>query len=269
MYSFAYSEILENLRNIAGTTPIDSLIRQPTRRALQKFCESRDIHSIYIEDIVKLPSFVKHKIMSSNTIEGASKSIVTISSIFANPTTQPTTSTEEREDKKKEGDKTYFSEGQTTKTTLVNVMEIHLVRPRVPEIIKSYYESLRAVKKQIAIAEEHQKLMIIEAETKAKVARITKEQQENEKQMQAKIAEIQDFIDLRREKSRSDAEIYKKYAQADANKVLLTQDYLKSLELLGQISPSQIDKLSQNEDIPKRSKLNELKENMAEKMQRF
>ena len=127
--------------------------------------------------------------MSSNTIEGASKSVVTISSIFANPTTQPTTSKEDREDKK-EGEKTYFSEGQTTKTTLVNVMEIHLVRPRVPEIIKSYYESLRAVKKQIAIAEEHQKLMIIEAETKAKVARITKEQQENEKQMQAKIGKF-------------------------------------------------------------------------------
>lgn len=269
MYSFTYSEILDNLRNIAGTNPIESLIRLPTRRALQKFCEPRDIHSLYIEDIVKLPSFVKHKIMTSNTIEGTSKSIVTISSIFANPTAPPTTHQESKQDEvyetdkglKNEHDKTYFSEGTTTKTTLVNVMEIHLVRPRVPEIIKNYYESLRAVKRQIAIAEEHQRLLIIEAETKAKVAKITKEMQENEKQMQAKIAEIQDYIDLRREKSRSDGESYKKYAQAEANKILLTEEYLKSLELLGNIPSSiPIDVL----DMPKRSKLEELRNQMAE-----
>ena len=48
-----------------------------------------------------------------------------------------------------------------------------------------------------------------------------------EKESNQKIAEIEDSIHLAREKAKSDAEFYRIQKQAEANKLLLTSEYLE------------------------------------------
>lgn len=97
-------------------------------------------------------------------------------------------------------------------------------------------------------AETDRKKAIIEAEKEAQVAKIQYNQKIMEKESLQRMAAIEDEMHLAREKSRSDADYYQMARQAEANKLLLSKEYL---ELEKYKSLSQNAKVYYGQDIPK------------------
>lgn len=97
-------------------------------------------------------------------------------------------------------------------------------------------------------AETDRKKAIIEAEKEAQVAKIQYNQKIMEKESLQRMAAIEDEMHLAREKSRSDADFYQMAKQAEANKLLLSKEYL---ELEKYKSLSQNSKVYYGQDIPK------------------
>merc|ERR1719195_806644 len=104
----------------------------------------------------------------------------------------------------------------------LNVMSVRVTKPKIPEAIRKNYELMEAEKTKLMISTQRQKVVEKEAETERKKAVIEAEKESNQK-----IAEIEDSIHLAREKAKSDAEFYRIQKQAEANKLLLTSEYLE------------------------------------------
>jgi len=120
----------------------------------------------------------------------------------------------------------------------LNVMSVRVTKPKIPEAIRKNYELMEAEKTKLMISTQRQKVVekeaeterkkaVIEAEKEAHVAKIQYERMIMEKESNQKIAEIEDSIHLAREKAKSDAEFYRIQKQAEANKLLLTAEYLE------------------------------------------
>lgn len=97
-------------------------------------------------------------------------------------------------------------------------------------------------------AETDRKKAIIEAEKEAQVAKIQYDQKIMEKESLQQMAAIEDTMHLARQKSRSDAEYYQMKMQAEANRLLLSKDFLelKKYEALARNA-----KIYYGQDIPK------------------
>lgn len=97
-------------------------------------------------------------------------------------------------------------------------------------------------------AETDRKKAVIEAEKEAQVAKIQYDQKIMEKASLKQIAAIEDEMHLAKERSRSDAQYYQMKMQAEANKLLLTKEFLelKKYEGLGKNT-----KVYYGPDIPK------------------
>jgi erlin len=76
-------------------------------------------------------------------------------------------------------------------------------------------------------AETDRKKAIIEAEKEALVAKIQYNQKIMEKESLQQMAGIEDEMHLARQKSRSDAEFYQMKMQGEANKLLLSKEFLE------------------------------------------
>lgn len=109
------------------------------------------------------------------------------------------------------------------------------------------------------ISEQHQKVVekdaetdrkkaLIEAEKEAQVAQIQYNQKIMEKESLQRIALIEDEMHLARGKSRSDADYYQMQRQAEANKLLLTKEFLELKKYEGLSTNS---KIYYGQDIPK------------------
>ncbi|KRZ59999.1 Erlin-1, partial [Trichinella nativa] len=120
----------------------------------------------------------------------------------------------------------------------LNVHAIRVTKPKIPETIRQNYEQMEAEKTKLLIAEQHQKLVekeaeterkraIIEAEKVAQVAKIEYAQKILEKESLKKISELEDQTYLAKVKSQADAEYYNAVKMAEANKVLLSAEYLE------------------------------------------
>merc|ERR1711899_686348 len=105
----------------------------------------------------------------------------------------------------------------------LNVMSVRVTKPKIPEAIRKNYELMEAEKTKLMISTQRQKVV----EKEAHVAKIQYERKIMEKESNQKIAEIEDSIHLAREKAKSDAEFYRIQKQAEANKLLLTSEYLE------------------------------------------
>merc|ERR1719462_837078 len=75
-------------------------------------------------------------------------------------------------------------------------------------------------------AETDRKKAVIEAEKEAQVAKIRYEQNILEKESMQTMEKINDEVHLAKEKSKADAEFYKIQKQAEANRLLLTSEFL-------------------------------------------
>merc|ERR1719230_867256 len=120
-------------------------------------------------------------------------------------------------------------------------LKVHAVRvtkPKIPEAIRKNYELMESEKTKLLISTQRQKVIekdaeterkkaVIEAEKEAHVAKIQFERMIMEKEMEQKNNEIEDTIHLAREKAKTDAEFYRVQKQAEANKLLLTTEYLE------------------------------------------
>jgi len=119
----------------------------------------------------------------------------------------------------------------------VMIQAVRVTKPKIPEQIRKNYEIMEGEKTKLMITTERQKVVEKEAETErkralieadkvAQVAKIQWEQKIMERESQRKMSEIEDMTHLAREKAHADAEFYKMEKQAEANKLLLTQEYL-------------------------------------------
>lgn len=97
-------------------------------------------------------------------------------------------------------------------------------------------------------AETDRKKAVIEAEKEAQVAKIQYSQKIMEKESLQQMAAIEDEMHLARQKSHSDAEFYQMKMQAEANKLLLSKEFLelKKYEALAHNA-----KVYYGQDIPK------------------
>ena len=120
-------------------------------------------------------------------------------------------------------------------------LKVHAVRvtkPKIPEAIRKNFELMEAEKTKLLISTQKQKVIekdaeterkkaVIEAEKEAQVAKIKYEQNILEKESMQKMERINDEVHLAKEKSRADAEFYKIQKVAEANRMLLSSEYLE------------------------------------------
>merc|ERR1719251_732562 len=120
----------------------------------------------------------------------------------------------------------------------LKVHSVRVTKPKIPESIRKNYELMEAEKTKLLISTQRQKVVekeaeterkkaIIEAEKEAHVAKIQYERMIMEKESNQRINEIEDSIHLAREKSKSDAEFYRVHKMAEANKLLLTPEFIE------------------------------------------
>jgi len=120
----------------------------------------------------------------------------------------------------------------------LSVLSVRVTKPKIPEAIRKNYELMEGEKTKLLITTQRQKVVekeaeterkkaIIEAEKEAHVAKIQYERMIMEKESNQRINEIEDSIHLAREKSKSDAEFYRVHKMAEANKLLLTPEYIE------------------------------------------
>lgn len=141
----------------------------------------------------------------------------------------------------------------------LSVQAVRVTKPKIPETIRKNYELMEAEKTKLLISIQHQKVVEQDAETdrikaqiearkKVEVAMIQYRQKTTEKQLLKNIALIEDEMHLAREKSRADAEYYQTKQRAEANKLLLSKEFLelKKYEALAKNT-----KVYYGQDIPK------------------
>lgn len=120
----------------------------------------------------------------------------------------------------------------------LQVISVRVTKPKIPNEIKKNYGQMEAEKTKLLIANQKQKvdektaetkrkLAVIEAEKEAEVAKIHYKMLLLEKESIEKMAVIDNEMHLAKEKAKADAEYHKLLKQADANKLLLTKQYLR------------------------------------------
>merc|ERR1719392_567918 len=120
----------------------------------------------------------------------------------------------------------------------LKVHSVRVTKPKIPEAIRKNYELMESEKTKLLISTQRQKVIekdaeterkkaVIEAEKEAQVAKIKHEQNILEKESMQKMEAINDNVHLAKEKSRADAEFYKVERSAEANRLLLTPEYLE------------------------------------------
>ncbi|KAI8439615.1 hypothetical protein MSG28_013340 [Choristoneura fumiferana] len=120
----------------------------------------------------------------------------------------------------------------------LRVQAVRVTKPKIPETIRKNYELMEAEKSKLLIAAQHQKVVekeaetarrkaVIEAEKEAQVAKIQYEQKIMEKESLQKIELIEDSIHKAKQQTKAEADFYHLKKQAEANKQLLTKEYLE------------------------------------------
>ncbi|CAH2044001.1 unnamed protein product, partial [Iphiclides podalirius] len=120
----------------------------------------------------------------------------------------------------------------------LRVQAVRVTKPKIPEAIRKNYELMESEKSKLLIAAQHQKVVekeaetarrkaVIEAEKEAQVAKIQYEQKIMEKESLQKIELIEDSIHKAKQQTKAEADYYHLQKQAEANKLLLTKEYLE------------------------------------------
>ncbi|KIH61869.1 SPFH/Band 7/PHB domain protein [Ancylostoma duodenale] len=165
--------------------------------------------------------------------------------------------------------KTALQEDLTIMAPGLFVQAVRVTKPKIPEAIRHNYEQMEAEKTKLLVATQHQKVVekeaeterkkaVIEAEKKAQVAAIMHKQTIAEKETQKKISQLEDESHLvvtlterctfsASERAKADAEFYKAQKAAEANRLLLTPEYLE-LKRIEAIAKN--NKIFYGQDIP-------------------
>lgn len=138
------------------------------------------------------------------------------------------------------------------------VQAVRVTKPKIPEAIRHNYEQMEAEKTKLLVAIQHQKVVekeaeterkkaIIEAEKKSQVASIMHKQTIAEKETQKRISQLEDESHLASQRAKADAEFYRVQKEAEANRLLLTPEYL---ELRRIEAVAKNNKIYYGQDIP-------------------
>lgn len=120
----------------------------------------------------------------------------------------------------------------------IRIIAVRVTKPRIPETIRRNFEAMEAEKTKFLIETQHQKVIEKTAETEKRRATIEAQKEADvsaikmlravaEQKAQQEINAMKDSIHLAREKSMTDADHYKKVQEAEANRLLLTPEYLE------------------------------------------
>lgn len=140
----------------------------------------------------------------------------------------------------------------------LRILSVRVTKPKIPEAIRRNYELMESEKTDLLISVEHQKVVeknaetdrkkaVIEAEKVAQVSKIQYEQKIMERESQKRIETIENEIQAEKLRTSADTEFYRIQKEAEANKLLLTKEYL---ELVKYQSLSQNNKIYYGEKIP-------------------
>jgi len=135
-----------------------------------------------------------------------------------------------------------LQEDLTTMAPGLFVLGVRVTKPKIPETIRQNYELMEAEKTKLMIATQHQKVVekeaeterkraVIEAEKQAQVAKIKFDQQIVEKESQKKMSELEDQAHLAKMLTHADADFYTAQKKGEANKLLLTPQYLEVMRI--------------------------------------
>ena len=125
----------------------------------------------------------------------------------------------------------------TDYATGIEIIAVRVTKPSIPNAIRKNYEEIEAKKTEYLIAVERQRVVEKEAETErrrakieaekvAEVAFIRKEQEIREQEGSRNVSSIMDAMHLAKERAMADANAYRLEQEAEANKMLLTNEYL-------------------------------------------
>lgn len=117
------------------------------------------------------------------------------------------------------------------------VQAVRVTKPRIPEEIRLNYERMENEKTKLLVAIQRQKVVekdaeterkraVIEAEKHAQVSKIKKEQEIQEKEASKTMSLIEDQMFKLRQEMKANVEFYSIQKQAEANRLLLTPEYL-------------------------------------------
>jgi len=120
----------------------------------------------------------------------------------------------------------------------LHIISVRVTKPNIPEQIRKNYVKMEAEKTKLLIATQRQKVDEKTAETSRKVAVIRAEKDAQvakikhgikllEKEALQRMAAIDDAIHKAKEMTRAEAEFYKLSREAEANKLLLTEEFLE------------------------------------------
>ncbi|KAF8383023.1 hypothetical protein PRIPAC_72165 [Pristionchus pacificus] len=139
------------------------------------------------------------------------------------------------------------------------VNAVRVTKPKIPEDVRINYEMMEAEKTKLLVAIQHQKVVekeaetdrkkaVIESEKIAQVSAIKQKQLVHEKETQVQVSKLDDEAHLARNRAHADAEYYNNQKAAEANKLLLTPEYLE-LQRVEAIANN--NKIYYGSDIPK------------------
>mmetsp|Transcript_9703 Transcript_9703/g.12099 ORF Transcript_9703/g.12099 Transcript_9703/m.12099 type:complete len:322 (+) Transcript_9703:132-1097(+) len=119
----------------------------------------------------------------------------------------------------------------------IEIISVRLSKPLIPPILLKTFEEIEQQASKLKVVLEHEKLVVKNAETERKrqvmlaekkkdVSDIEWEQALSKKQSEVEISRIQDEMFKSSDKEQADSEYYRSLKLADANKYLLTPEYL-------------------------------------------
>ncbi|XP_073136054.1 uncharacterized protein [Henckelia pumila] len=120
----------------------------------------------------------------------------------------------------------------------IEIISVRVTKPTIPDSIRRNFVQMEEERTKVLIAmekqrvsekeaETHKKIAISEAEKFAHVSKIQMEQKLMEKDSTRRQEEISNAIYLAREKSLADANFYRTTKEAEANKLMLTPQFLE------------------------------------------
>ncbi|CAK9165972.1 unnamed protein product [Ilex paraguariensis] len=120
----------------------------------------------------------------------------------------------------------------------IEIISVRVTKPTIPDSIRWNFQQMEEERTKVLIAierqmvaekeaETHKKIAISEAEKNAHVSKIQMEQKLTEKDSARRQEEIANAMYMAHEKSLADASFYRTMKEAEANKLMLTPQYLE------------------------------------------
>ncbi|KAJ0038589.1 hypothetical protein Pint_23493 [Pistacia integerrima] len=215
--------VYETLRDY-GVQYDKTWIYDKIHHEINQFCSSHSLQQVYIDVFDQA-----RKIALDHKFQGMLSLVSGV--VFSPQGSNATVNIDEKMKDALQGDCTRYAPG-------IEIISVRVTKPTIPESIRRNFEQMEEERTKVLIAIERQKVVEKEAETKKKMAiseaeknsnvsKILMEQKLMEKDSSRRQEEIENQMYLARQRSLSDADFYRLTKEAEANKLMLTPQYLE------------------------------------------